>query len=522
MAQILAVDWDRHEVRYVLASAGQGKLSVRAAQSVSLVDVAEGGDKPQPDLSGSLAAALADRGLGRAAVLIGVERSAVELLYFTVPPAKDAELPELVANQALRESQLVSEQSVVDFLPIGDNPAVARTVIAAAISAGELDRIGETCEAAELKPSRVLLRPLASASLFLQRASPAEAVCLLVNRITDEVDLTVIADGQPVFLRTIRLPEGADEEQATERLLAEITRTLAAVPQTHLAGETVEGVYLLGHRDDCHDLVEQIRDDLLLPAEVFDPFEALEVDDDLIPDNPGRFAALLGMLLDEVGDSHAVDFLHPRQPPKAVDRRRLALFAGAAVVVVVLGALYAAWSMLAAKDREIADLKTDGRELKSQVTEAAVERELARTVRDWQTKNVIWLDELLDLSVRFPPGRDVVVLRLSMSDQQQGGGAIRLQGLVRDPKIVVDMEHRIRDEYREVRTPRPWGSRQQEDFTAFESSIVVGNRPQADYLANLRPTQPSHDQARAEAEAEGEEPPQETSQGKPVQQAKLP
>jgi len=522
MAQILAVDWDRHEARYVLASASGGKITVRAADSVSLVDVAEGGDKPQPDLSGSLAAALADQSLGRAAVLAGVERSAIELLYFTVPPAQDSELPELVANQAMRESQLLTEQSVIDFVPIGDNPAVARSVIAAAISPRELERIRETCEAAELKPSRMLLGPLASASLLKQTASPAEEVFLLVNRITDEVDLTVMAGGQAVLLRTIRLPEGVDEEQATGRLMAEITRTLAAVPQTHLAGETVESIYLFGNGDDYEDLAERIHDDLSLPARVFDPFEALDVDENLVPEDPGRFAPLLGMLLDEATDSHSVDFLHPRQPPKPVDRRRIALIAGGVVAVVVLGALYAGWSMLAARDQEIAELRADGRKLESQVNEAALERELARTVRDWQTKNVIWLDELRDLSVRFPPGRDVVVLRLSASDQQQGGGGIRLQGLVRDPKIVVEMEHRIRDEYREVRTPRPWGSRQQEDFTAFESSIVVGTRPREDYLSQLPGAQPGRSEALAQASPEEGTAPQETAPAKEVQGAKLP
>jgi Tfp pilus assembly PilM family ATPase len=522
MPQILAVDWDRHEARYVLASVAGGEVRVLAAESVSLVDVSEGGDTPHPDLSGSLAAALADQNLGRAAVLVGVERSAIELLYFMVPPASDTELPELVANQAMRESQLLTEQSVIDFLPIGDNPAVARSVIAAAMSPRELERIRETCEAAELKPTRMLLGPLASASLFVQTASPDDEVILLVNRITDEVDLTVMAGGQPVLLRTIRLPEGVDEEQATGWLMAEITRTLAAVPQTHLAGETVESIYLFGRPDEYQDLIERIRDDLGLPSRVFDPFESLDVDENLIPENPGRFAPLLGMLLDEAAGSHPVDFLHPRQPPKPVDRRRMALIAGAVLVVVVLGALYAGWSVLAAKDQEIAALNATGRKLKGLVTEAAVERELARTVRDWQARNVIWLDELRDLSVRFPPGRDMVVLRLSMSDQQQGGGGIRLQGLVRDPKIVVDMEHRIRDEYREVRTPRPWGSRQQEGFTAFESTIVVGNRPREDYLSQLPGAQAGRSEALASADPEGEETPQQTAPDKEVQQAKLP
>ena len=89
MARILAVDWDRHEARYVLATASGGKVKVEAVEAVPLVDVAEGGAEPHPDLSGSLGAALADQKTGRLATLVGVERSGIELLHFTLPPAKD-------------------------------------------------------------------------------------------------------------------------------------------------------------------------------------------------------------------------------------------------------------------------------------------------------------------------------------------------------------------------------------------------------------------------------------------------
>ncbi|MFH1266389.1 MAG: hypothetical protein ABIK89_11740, partial [Planctomycetota bacterium] len=246
MARILAVDWDQHEARYVLGATAGGKVTVDAIESVPLVDVAEGGAEPHPDLAGSLTAAMSNLKPGRTPVLVGVERSSIELLHFTLPPAKDSELPELVVNQAMRESQLVSEQSVLDFLPLGDDPTTPRNVICAALSPGEMERIRETCEAAGLKPTRMLLRPFASASLFVQTATPAEAVYLLVSRITDQVDLIIVVDGKPVFFRTVRLPEGVGEDQATARLLAEINRTLAAAPQSHLRGETVECIYIFG------------------------------------------------------------------------------------------------------------------------------------------------------------------------------------------------------------------------------------------------------------------------------------
>ena len=477
MARMLAVDWDRHEARYVLGTTGTGKVQVHAVGAVSLVDVAEGGSEPQPDLSGSLAAALADEKIGRLPALIGVERSSIELLHFTLPPAKDSELPVLVANQAMRESQLIGEQSVIDFVPIDDNPAAPRNVIAAALSPDERERIQATCAAAGLKPSRMLLRPFAAASLFVRTASPTEETYLLVNRITDEVDLTIVVEGRPVFFRTVRLPENADEAQLTERLLMEINRTLAAAPQTHLGGETVECVYLFGRADDHQDLVERIRDDLYLTAKVFDPFEALRVDEELVPEDSGRFVPLLGMLLDEAAGSHAVDFLHPREKPRPVNRARIAAIAGAVLTAVILGVAYERWSTWSEIDAQYDAKKEEYDKLKKATAKAGDLKKLVDAIEAWKARDVVWLDELRDLSLRLPSSRDVVLSGMSLTPSQSGGGTIDFEGLMRAPGVLVNLEKKIRDEYRQVRSKGVRERRGEKEYTwTFDTSLSVKRR----------------------------------------------
>ena len=474
---MLAVDWDRHEARYVLGTTGAGKVQVHAVGAVSLVDVAEGGSEPQPDLSGSLAAALADEKIGRLPALIGVERSSIELLHFTLPPARDNELPVLVANQAMRESQLIGEQSVIDFVPIDDNPAAPRNVIAAALSPDERERIQATCAAAGLKPSRMLLRPFAAASLFVRTASPTEETYLLVNRITDEVDLTIVVEGRPVFFRTVRLPENADEAQLTERLLMEINRTLAAAPQTHLGGETVECVYLFGRADDHQDLVERIRDDLYLTAKVFDPFEALRVDEELVPEDSGRFVPLLGMLLDEAAGSHAVDFLHPREKPRPVNRARIAAIAGAVLTAVILGVAYERWSTWSEIDAQYDAKKEEYDKLKKATAKAGDLKKLVDAIEAWKARDVVWLDELRDLSLRLPSSRDVVLSGMSLTLSQSGGGTIDFEGLMRAPGVLVNLEKKIRDEYRQVRSKGVRERRGEKEYTwTFDTSLSVKRR----------------------------------------------
>ena len=474
---MLAVDWDRHEARYVLGTTGAGKVQVHAVGAVSLVDVAEGGSEPQPDLSGSLGAALADEKIGRLPALVGVERSSIELLHFTLPPAKDSELPVLVANQAMRESQLIGEQSVIDFVPIDDNPAAPRNVIAAALSPDERERIQATCAAAGLKPSRMLLRPFAAASLFVRTASPTEETYLLVNRITDEVDLTIVVEGRPVFFRTVRLPENADEAQLTERLLMEINRTLAAAPQTHLGGETVECVYLFGRADDHQNLAERIRDDLYLTAKVFDPFEALRVDEELVPEDSGRFVPLLGMLLDEAAGWHAVDFLHPREKPRPVNRARIAAIAGAVLAAVILGAAYERWSTWSEIDAQYDAKKEEYDKLKKATAKAGDLKKLVDAIEAWKAHDVVWLDELRDLSLRLPSSRDVVLSGMSLTLSQSGGGTIDFEGLMRAPGVLVNLEKKLRDEYRQVRSKGVRERRGEKEYTwTFDTSLSVKRR----------------------------------------------
>lgn len=484
MPRMLAVDWDRHEARYVLATAAGETLQIRAAASAPLVDVVEGGGEPQPDLGHSLRAALAREKVGRAVTLVGVDRGSVELLHFTLPPATDAELPELVLNQAIRDSSSIDEDSALDFLPLGEDPAQPRRVTAAALVPERLEQITATCAEAGLKPRRILLRPYASASLFSRAGPGRERICLLVSLVADEVDLTVLVEGKAVFSRTVLLPHFATEPQATQRVSAEIKRTLAVAVQSQLGSDAVESVYIFGGPGEHQELIDRIREEVSLPAVVFNPFEAADVSAAQVPDRPGRFAALLGMLLDEArGGRHALDFLHPRQPPKRISRRQIITMTSAAVAAVILVAGYFAWSTLAAADRTNRQLLQELRDLDHLVKATAEERKIVDAVRDWQAGDVLWLEELRELSERFPPDEDAVILRMSMASARSGGGVIDVKGLVNHSSVLLRMENALRDRYHDVYPKGSQKTGREEDYTwHFDTSVFVSRRDKSQYL----------------------------------------
>lgn len=496
----MAIDWDAREVRFVLATARGRELRVEAAGAAPLGQAAAGEKALQPMLGEAIAAALAPLKLGRTQALVGVDRASIEVLDLTLPPARDIELPELVRNQSLRESSAVSEDSLLDFVSLDGDAVQPRRVLAAAMSAEQVAQIRQACAAAGVAPARIVLRPYEAASLFVRLVSDLPRVALLVNRLADEADLTVLAEGRVAFWRTVRLPCDADEEAAAKRLVTEIARTSVVVQNQPGCGP-IERLYIFGVEQEHAALVVQAAEELPLSIHVVDPFAVPNLSAAQVPDCAGRYAALLGMLLDEAnGKSPAIDFLRPRRRPAPPNRRRRLAIAGA-VAACALGLFgYSTWSTFAEVNEENQTLAARLKELDDLSKRAAQQQATAAAVREWNAGDVVWLDELRDLSLRFPKARDAVVLQMSFSHARAGGGTIDLQGVVRDPAIVGRMERNLRDEFHEVRSKGVKERVQDKGFSwQFESSVSVAHREKNQYQSHLSPSDASREKPAAAA-----------------------
>jgi Tfp pilus assembly PilM family ATPase len=483
MPYVLAVDWDQNEARYVLGSLSSRKVRVRALGAQDLPADADGG-VPDEAFGRWINDVLKKHKVHSCRMLVAVPRSSVEMLSLTVPPTTDRELPELVANQAMQESSTISEDTLLDFLPGAAEPGAPRRVTVAALQQEELQRVRHRCQAARPKLKRVVLRPLASLSLFRRLAPDRNAACLVLSRVGTEVDLNVVQRGRLILTRTVRLPDDASDEDVSDRLLAEIQRTLLVTPREVLGDQTLEHVYVIGGQADHASLIEEIEQQMSLAAEVLDPFAATGVLEARIPPHRERFAPLLGMLLDEAVGTHPLDFLHPRRSPRKIPPWRIAAAAGGilAIVALVLG-IYV-WGELSEVREENAALRARLRELNETARKAVQQRDRIEAIAGWRARDVQWLDELRDLSVRFPPPRDAVLMRMTMRPAQAQGGVIDLQGLVRDPNIVVNMERQVRDRFRNVRSRRIQQRALEDDYTwLFETSVSVFPRRPDQYLA---------------------------------------
>jgi hypothetical protein len=486
--QFLAIDWDEYELRYVQAEVAGHKATVRA---VGVVPLEAAGDPENQDATAqiawgeALAAELKERKLGKPHLLVGVPRRNIELLYLTLPPAKDDELPELVANQSISESPQLDETWTVDFVPGTSDPASPREVTAVAISPESLEHIQQQATVAGLKAERILLRPFAATSLLNRLAAGEKQSCLVVNRVGNEVDLCMLIDGRNVLSRTARLPESAGPSVDGVRLAAEIARTLAIAPRA-VTDESVDAdICLLGSQQEYAELVDQLAEAGLV-VEVVDPFVALKVADELRLPDRARFAALLGMLLDQAAGTHSVDFLHPRKSRPRTNRWRLAGIAGGAVAALALAVAGHVWMTVSEIEDRNREMYAQYKQMDATMEKIEEQNEVLQTIAAWKRRDINWLDELRDLSYRFPGPRDAVVLRMNMRFSGDSGGLIDLQGLVRDPKVLAEMEHQVRDDQRRVRSRRLQERSVAQDYTwMFETSMAVSGRDKADYARHL-------------------------------------
>src|SRR5436190_15293228 len=120
MPRILAIDWDRHEVRGVLVSAGPTGTSIAGAWAASLTTADPNGLSAK-QIGSRLAAAMGGPVSGKVVTLVGVGRDNLQMKLMTLPPAPADELPEMVRFQAEREFTALGADAALDFIPLTDD-----------------------------------------------------------------------------------------------------------------------------------------------------------------------------------------------------------------------------------------------------------------------------------------------------------------------------------------------------------------------------------------------------------------
>lgn len=467
MTRILAIEWDDNEARFTVARTTATNVEFEHAGSVEL-----DADASPKRIGEQLAAATANMNLGRCEALIGVPRARSEVRTLQIPSVPDNELPDLVRFQAMRQFSGLGEDWPLDYVKLNGLSSDEVNVLAASMAPDVSAEIKTVCDHCQAEPLRMLLRPFAAAS-FVARYGNRDTSQLVVERLGQQADLTVVENGQAVYLRSVRLPEHDTEKV----LITELRRTMAAA-SNQTASHGIDSILLCGSDEQYGDLLAGLADALNLPVTVMNPFTLVKSRSDLLtemPANPGRFVALLGMTIDEAEQAgHGIDFLNPRRKVEAPSRRRGYIFASAIAAALVIILCSAVWWRLKQYDSQIAALELQSESLDDRVAMATELKGEVAQIDEFVLGDINWLDQLHELSREFPPPEDAIVDQATLSSRINGGGQIVLEGFVRDQSVIQDMESKLRDEFHQVTgSGAHFDDRQDELQWSFKENIIV-------------------------------------------------
>ena len=447
MPKLLAIDQDAHAIRYLLASVAKGRVRVVACGEIA-IEANE--DDASPNLAKLLAEELSRVGARGARTLATIRRSDIEVFRLTFPPSQDEELPALVQAQILGRSAALGEEPIVDFVPLNHVQDGEREVEAMAASAETVASYQALASESGLQLKRLIPRPIATAMLF--RRLPLEnppATALVVNVLGSEADLLIVAENKIRFSRTVQLGSG-EAAASAEALVGEIVRTLTIAPNQLLEDQQISQIILLGNHEEHAKLQQTLSERLPLDVALADPFATDGVSVKDLQEKPDWAAPLLGMLLDEAANERpTIDLLDVRQPPKPRDLRRLIVYGAGALALLI--AATTVWA-----SQEQAKIASENEKLSHQLDQLRKEAKssaklvaVSKSIEAWNAGSIVWLDELRDLSLKFPPASDIKIRGMSISPLRSSGAAmIRINGTVRDPTVVVQLDHNLRDAHR--------------------------------------------------------------------------
>jgi hypothetical protein len=472
---VLAVQWDRSKVDYILAERKGGKVTITAVGSIDRPGEEEEQVSPGELLRGELQRL----GVRRPDLLVALGRADVDVIPLQLPPAGDNELPTLVANQAVRDAGDIAETGIIDFVALDTAEGQPREVFAFAVDSGTIDQVLIESAKAGLKPCAVVYRPLSSVTLLQRLVPQSHRTMVLITLHDREADLSIVRNGHLLYTRTARLVETNNLGDIAAQLAVEVRRSLAAASLT--ADPEEQHLYVFGAWDDSEQLVQDLAEDLALPASLLDPLRSEHVEG-APPASVARLSPLVGMIHEHFAREHPLDFLHPKQaPPPPNYYRRTAFYAAMAIVLVSVGAYYV-WDANSQATDEIASLRKSLDNVNAKLEKVKQKQSVVDAVWRWETDNVNWLDELYDLTRRFPNGRDAIIRRLIISPGREGELVVDLYVQVRDPAVITQFGDQLRDAFHDVRSTGVSEQATATDYPwQFETRITLRKRDTEEY-----------------------------------------
>ena len=410
MSRFLAIDAEHGAIHVVAGIARGAQARVEKAITVPV------GEALTPtnaaDLGRQLRDALKAAGIQPGPVVAAVGRDRVILKDVKIPKVSPAEEPAVVRFQASKDMTEAADSVVLDYLTFDrEEPDGQIRAVTISVRKDVLGAYKALCQALGVKLVGLTPRPLGSLGA-LERATAAGAVTApearrasvaVLTRGEKWGELVVARDGQAVFSRAV----SATALTSETALLGELRRNLAVFngqnPQ-----QPIEALYV-AEAAGPGGWSGRVSAGLTVPVQAFDPLAGVEHHTQ--PDARGHFAALAGLLqLKTKAGRLPIDFVNPRQPvTRESANRRLVASITAIAALVIIGGLGFGYIKVQQRQSQLTALIKKKTDLTEDLKVSEEEEKRVKALKEWDDARINWLDEIYDMSARFP---DISKIRL--------------------------------------------------------------------------------------------------------------
>jgi len=407
----------------------------------------------------------------RAALLLS--RPAVEFFSGSMPPAEEHELPVLVENFVAQETD-DGDDRVIDFLVTGGDQETTTDILAMTCDQSVIESAVRQFKEAGFKLLAATYNGFGAVQLIHQVAHQKLPITVAITSSDSSTEIAVLQQRRPVLFRTIQRGVEPGDSFASA-LAAEVQRTLAFIG----AGDEDSAlIYLMGRKEELGEVAEVLSETVSSSVTITGVLDRVDCSAIERFDDVTCYAQLIGVASAIHQDRLTANFLSPRKPPPVKQPwHKIAIAGGiAAVVLALLG--YFGLSERADQLAEIENKQQTIAGLAQRVNKSAELQDIVDAVATWQQNDITWLDELKDLSDRFPERNESLVRKMTLSAADNGAGVVDLSVQVKSPEVITELESAIRDDRHSVSSKRVTEVKDSEELTwSFETRIVFQPLP---------------------------------------------
>ena len=461
--EILLADLSDQTVRYLVARSDENRIRLISSGKFDIDP-----DGESMGIAQRIREQLQQQSISCSRACLLLSRPEIDTFTDSLPPVSDSELPVLVANLVAQNSE-DADSKVIDFLVTSHANENGVDVLAMTCDQSAISEHVQEFNRNGFDLQHITYSGLGAVQLLGQVAHQKQPIAAAITFTDQTTKIAVLHHGLPLLFRSLQVGMEPTKAYGTA-LAAELQRTLAFVG---VADEDSAQVYLIGEKSELIEVASVLAETISSSVSIADACDQIDVSElDSFDDAPS-YANLIGIASAISSKSLNLDFLNPREIPKPPSGMKRIAFWGAVAssVLFLLGFMW--YSDNQEQKQAIETKKSSLQRFSKRANKSLEYQDIVDAVHQWQKSDIAWLDEIQDLTQRFPMQSESLVKRMTMSTGNDGYGVVDLSVQVSSPDVVTALEAAIRDDRHSVTSKRVAEVSDSENLNwSFETRII--------------------------------------------------